>query len=145
MNYIKINGETITYPYLLERLYSDHPDTSFPENISVDLLKSFGIYSVERTEPDEYPELVTVEKLPELVNGQWFMRWEYRSPTPEEHQNQSDYIREERNSRLSKCDWTLLPDVNVDIDAWKSYRQQLRDITTQVGFPWQVAWPAQPE
>jgi len=36
-------------------------------------------------------------------------------------------------------------DSPVDHAAWAAYRQQLRDITAQAGFPWTVQWPTQPE
>jgi hypothetical protein len=53
-------------------------------------------------------------------------------------------IREKRNSKLSKCDWTQVADAPVDKTAWATYRQALRDITTQSGFPWEITWPTQP-
>ena len=53
-------------------------------------------------------------------------------------------IRAERNRRLSDCDWTQLPDAPVDAAAWAAYRQALRDVTVQDGFPWDITWPEQP-
>lgn len=53
-------------------------------------------------------------------------------------------IRAERNSKLSACDWTQLPDAPVDSAAWAAYRQELRDISSQAGFPWEVVWPQEP-
>ena len=50
----------------------------------------------------------------------------------------------DRNQRLSDCDWTQLADAPVDRAAWAAYRQALRDISKQSGFPWQVVWPEQP-
>jgi hypothetical protein len=29
-------------------------------------------------------------------------------------------------------------------DAWAEYRQELRDITSQPGFPWEIGWPEMP-
>ncbi|NBW22705.1 MAG: hypothetical protein EBR82_83650, partial [Caulobacteraceae bacterium] len=49
-------------------------------------------------------------------------------------------VRYDRNSRLSDCDWTQLPDAPVDAQTWATYRQELRDITAQSGFPWDVQW-----
>jgi len=55
-------------------------------------------------------------------------------------------LRKERTRRLEACDYTQLPDVNIDpviAEAWRVYRQQLRDITD--GLVWNVTtWPAQP-
>lgn len=57
---------------------------------------------------------------------------------------QAKSVRGDRNRRLSECDWTQLADAPVDKAAWATYRQALRDITAQAGFPWNVQWPAQP-
>lgn len=52
-------------------------------------------------------------------------------------------VRTERNEKITACDWRVLPDVS-NSDAWKVYRQALRDIPTQAGFPWTITWPVQP-
>lgn len=54
-------------------------------------------------------------------------------------------VRFERNKLLSSSDWTQLPDAPVDKTAWATYRQALRDITSQEGFPENVVWPVKPE
>jgi len=43
--------------------------------------------------------------------------------------------RTKRNSLLRQSDWSQLPDANVDKVAWATYRQALRDLPAQVGFP----------
>lgn len=54
-------------------------------------------------------------------------------------------VRAERNTRLLTSDWTQLPDVpEATRHAWSLYRQALRDITTQSGFPERVEWPTPP-
>lgn len=53
-------------------------------------------------------------------------------------------IRENRNSLLKKSDWTQVADAPVDQAAWAVYRQALRDITDQEGFPNEVTWPEEP-
>lgn len=57
---------------------------------------------------------------------------------------QAKNVREERTRRLAACDWTQLADAPVDSLAWSNYRQQLRDLTTQPGFPHVVVWPNTP-
>ena len=53
-------------------------------------------------------------------------------------------VRFERDEFLASSDWTQLPDVsNVDKTAWATYRQQLRDITTQAD-PFNITWPSTP-
>lgn len=54
-------------------------------------------------------------------------------------------IRNQRMFLLSKTDWSQLPDVSQLVkDKWLSYRQSLRDITDQEGYPDSVIWPIAP-
>jgi hypothetical protein len=53
-------------------------------------------------------------------------------------------IRLERNEKLQSCDWTQVADAQVDKTVWATYRQALRDITAQDGFPWTITWPDAP-
>lgn len=50
-----------------------------------------------------------------------------------------------RNILLSESDWTQLPDVTCDKVAWATYRQSLRDLTLQPGYPFEIIWPEKPE
>jgi hypothetical protein len=55
-------------------------------------------------------------------------------------------IRAERDALLAATDWTQLPDVPEAIrEAYAVYRQALRDITQQAGFPDAVEWPVKPQ
>ena len=68
--------------------------------------------------------------------------WDVVIPTVAETELE---VRVRRNMLLTGCDWTQLPDVPLAIkDAWVSYRQALRDITTQSGFPLDIVWPTPP-
>jgi len=57
-------------------------------------------------------------------------------------------IRDLRNYKLSKCDWTVMPDSPLSaekIEEWKVYRQALRDITTNsYNLFSEVIWPSEP-
>ncbi|HDR9022682.1 tail fiber assembly protein [Burkholderia vietnamiensis] len=59
-------------------------------------------------------------------------------------------VRAKRNSALAVCDWIAIRQADAGTlsetqwAAWKSYRQALRDIPTQNGFPSDVAWPTTP-
>ena len=52
-------------------------------------------------------------------------------------------VRAERNAKITACDWRVLPDVS-NSDVWKTYRQALRDVPKQAGFPGSVVWPVEP-
>jgi hypothetical protein len=92
-----------------------------------------------------------VERPVELVNGAWVKGWEVQ-PLPLEQQqqllaNQAQRMRQQRDLLLTACDWTQLADVKLDIKQqsdWRKYRQALRDVPLQNGFPWDVTWPTQP-
>lgn len=59
-------------------------------------------------------------------------------------ESQWSSIRSVRNQKLSNCDWTQLADAPVDALKWAVYRQELRDITTQLD-PFNITWPQEPE
>lgn len=52
--------------------------------------------------------------------------------------------RAERNHLLAASDWTQVPDAPVDQAAWAAYRQALRDVPQQAGFPHDITWPEEP-
>jgi hypothetical protein len=58
---------------------------------------------------------------------------------------QAKSVRDTRNQKLKDTDWTQVADAPVDKAAWAAYRQELRDLSTQTGFPWDITWPVQPE
>ena len=53
-------------------------------------------------------------------------------------------IRTERDIKLTQSDWTQVADAPVDKASWATYRQALRDIPSQAGFPNEVIWPVEP-
>lgn len=55
-----------------------------------------------------------------------------------------DQVRELRDSMLASSDWTQVADAPVDQAAWATYRQALRDIPQQEGFPENIVWPESP-
>lgn len=57
---------------------------------------------------------------------------------------QAKNVRQTRDLKLKDCDWTQLADAPADKTAWATYRQQLRDLTGQAGFPWTITWPETP-
>ena len=59
--------------------------------------------------------------------------------------SKASQMRSNRNRLLAECDWTQISDATVDKAIWATYRQELRDISSQAGFPWEITWPTQPE
>ena len=57
---------------------------------------------------------------------------------------QAKSVRTTRGEKLKDSDWTQVADAPVDKAAWATYRQALRDVTGQEGFPWTIEWPVNP-
>jgi len=64
-------------------------------------------------------------------------------PGPSEEQLAAQ-ARSQRDALLSQSDWTQVPDAPVDQSAWAEYRQALRDVPQQAGFPTEITWPQKP-
>lgn len=62
----------------------------------------------------------------------------------EELNRLGDEVRLERNRLLTETDWTQVADAPVDKAAWAAYRQALRDVPQQAGFPTSITWPVKP-
>ena len=59
----------------------------------------------------------------------------------------AEHQRMRRDSILKATDWTVLPDSplsNSKKAEWQTFRQALRDIPDQAGFPANVTWPSKP-
>jgi hypothetical protein len=54
--------------------------------------------------------------------------------------------RAQRNGLLAASDWTQMPDVEISTKTqWAAYRQALRDVTDQPGYPFNIIWPTPPQ
>lgn len=89
---------------------------------------------------------------PEFKDGNWFQVWAVSDASAEEVEQRTNdkaaSVRAERNILIAECDWTQLNDAPMTDNqkqAWAAYRQALRDITTQPGFPWTITWPDAPQ
>ena len=150
--HVKItNGNVDTYPYSLGQLRRENPNTSFPKRIPDVILGEYGVYPVTfAPEPniDKSAQNIEKEGQPSLVGDTWTVGWIVSSKTAEELQAVEDSIavnvRAERDGLLTESDWTQVADAPVDATAWATYRQALRDITDQAGFPNDINWPTQP-
>lgn len=126
-----------------------HPNTSMPAPLTVEALDSWGADPVlEGPQPvlGRYQVAAMDGVVP--IGESWFTHWVAVDMPPEAcatlDAQQAAMIRDERNRRLTASDWTQLSDAPVDAAAWATYRQALRDLTQQAGFPWEVVWPVPP-
>ena len=141
--YVKIvNNSVAKFPYNIGDLKKENPNISFPNPINENALAGFNVYPVTPIAAPEFDSRThRVIQGVELVDGKWTQKWTLQD-LPEEQARAN--IRAERNRRLINSDWTQLSDSSVDSTVWLDYRQALRDITNQTGFPWNVNWPIEP-
>ena len=136
------------YPYSFGDLQRDNPNTSYPANASNGTLAEWNVFPVtDKPTPDYNPATQNCNQVnPTLKAGKWEMAWAVTPATPEQITERTaakeTEVRQQRNQLLSNCDWTQLPDAPVPPAPWATYRQELRDVTAQPGFPWEVVWPS---
>ena len=61
--------------------------------------------------------------------------------------DQAKSVRTSRDDKLKETDWVVIKNLELNANipgAWEVYRQALRDIPTQSGFPWTITWPDAP-
>ena len=143
-----------------------HPNTSMPQQLSEELLNDFGADVVfEGPQASggtvyQYSQRQGVEQ----IDGKWYTKYvlgptfidtvvDGVTTTALQHETaykaqkdaeQAKNVRATRDAKLSECDWTQVADAPVDKAVWATYRQALRDITAQDGFPWTVTYPEKP-
>jgi hypothetical protein len=141
--YAKIINNVVThFPYSMADLYRDNPNTSFPTTLTTDTLLAFNVHKVIQT-PVISVDSKTHRPIQSLqqIDGVWTQQW-VAQQLPESAA--AGNVRGFRDAQLVKSDWTQVADAPVDKAAWATYRQALRDITQQAGFPWDVQWPTTP-
>lgn len=153
MLYVKLDrdGNPARYPYTEADIRRDFPDVSLPVPMEPGDVEHLGVFAVLETPPPVVSHEFNLFR--HAVRGQngWIEEWEIITAAPEEIKARDDIkaaqVRSERDQLLSESDWTQMPDAinaGADQDAWAIYRQALRDLTGQPGFPWDVTWPEAP-
>lgn len=136
-----------------------YPNTSFPSVLTADILESFGVDPIlegpqATTTP---PYEVSVRQGVEEINGQWFTKYVV-GPVFETEEEEAAYkkgiddraaegVRAQRDKLLADSDWVVIKakETSTNLPAgFKAYREALRDITEQEGFPHNVTWPEKP-
>jgi hypothetical protein len=128
------------------------PQYSININPLPEELTQYEIYPVERVEvPLASDTQHIVRELPEFVDGVWRDRLVLKDFTPEEIEqftpNKVAQLKLERSRQLYETDWTQVPDNPLppaDREAWRVFREELRNLTSQTGFPWNIVWPTPP-
>lgn len=150
---ITANNTVEQYPYLLKNLKADFPNTSFPVEIPVQTLADFGVVEVQEASPPQVSHTQFWQEIdPVLKNGVWKQTYVVSDLSAEDlaiaEEAKKNAVRDLRNEKLAATDWRVIKhlELNENIPAvWELYRQALRDVPQQAGFPWEVTWPNPPK
>lgn len=74
--------------------------------------------------------------------------YEVVAPPEPSTEELADRARNRRDILLTECDYLMLPDYPLSAEArvkWEAYRQALRDIPAQAGFPQSIVYPEKPK
>lgn len=138
-----------------------NPNISMPRVWNQNVLDALNIEAVlEAPKPDAGPyQYVARNGVVQDAKGNWVTAWEVREMFSDDAEGTkaekeaayqagldaeaAKVVRAERDRKLAETDWMALSDVTMSAEM-ATYRQALRDITAQEGFPHSVNWPVKP-
>lgn len=152
MFYAKLNnGDVVRYPYTITDLRLETPNVSFPQTMTDAELAPFNVVPVIPTDAPNVDYTKNVSRWATKSGSSWVEVWTVTDATPQEIADRLNAqwasVRDERDSKLQECDWTQLPDVPLTQEQkaqWVTYRQALRDVTSQPD-PFNITWPVAPQ
>lgn len=129
---------------------SMYPNTSFPSQWTPALVEELGLDPVFESPTPTTTRYQTAFKdgVEQDSQGRWLWKWSISEMSDEakaaKDAEQAKAVRSDRDKRLSDTDWTQVADAPVDKAVWATYRQALRDVPAQAGFPYDITWPSKP-
>jgi hypothetical protein len=128
-----------------------HPHTSMPQLLTEAVLKSFDatvVFEGPQAQPTRYQ--VAYRNGVEQIDGKWYTKYSVSDMGAEaraaKDAQQAQSVRDTRDRLIAETDWSQGKDIADSVSAkYTTYRQALRDVPTQTGFPWDVQWPTKPE
>jgi hypothetical protein len=115
-------------------------------DISIQLKTGQGYVEGVYNDGQYYIENGVAVKMPNKPIGFFVFDYNTKSWIPDVNEA-SAYVLLRRLDLLSTSDWTQIPNNPLTVEKqseWAVYRKNLRDITTQSGFPLNVVWPVAP-
>ena len=129
---------------------SMYPNTSFPSQWTPALVEELGLDPVfeSPTPTTTRYQVAFKDGVEQDSQGRWLWKWSVSEMSDEakaaKDAEQEKAVRSDRDKRLSDTDWTQVADAPVDKAVWATYRQALRDVPAQAGFPYDITWPEKP-
>lgn len=150
MWYVQAQGDTfIRHIFDVEPTQWDADNYCYARRLTDEQVTHFGVHKKQIVTPPYHdPATQSLEEGPALlIDGVWTQNYIVSDLSADESAEkvgaQWNVIRAERNRLLVESDWTQLPDAPVDAAVWVTYRQALRDVTTQAN-PFAIVWPESP-
>ena len=84
-----------------------------------------------------------MNETPELVDGTWTVGWNLQNLSADEITGLENKARADRDVMLQQTDFYALVDSTITAEM-RAYRQALRDVPQQDGFPFNITWPTKP-
>jgi hypothetical protein len=147
------------------QLRNENKHMSLPESWTDATLQSLGVARVQSVaQPSANTTHVPVNDGVEQVDGVWRQKWVMQARFTEYTdannniitvQSQADAyqqslddaeaakVRATRDTLLAETDFYALSDVTMSAEM-TTYRQALRDVPSQAGFPYTITWPDKP-
>ncbi len=120
------------------------------ETTTTEVLDALGadvVFEGAQAQPTRYQ--VAFANGVEQLDGKWYTKYSVAEMDAEaiaaKDVEQAKAMRDQRGEKLKDSDWTQVADAPVDKAVWATYRQALRDVTAQSGFPWTITWPVEPQ
>ena len=147
----------------IENGKAKYPAASLEYFVTQNVVGSVDATQAELTAANVVPVTMFVGQAPsdghrydvEIVqqsDGSWAQELVQLQISEEQYQSnvsvQAQAVKADRTRMLTDCDWTQMPDVNLSNTskaAWAAFRQALRDVPNQPGFPFNVTWPSPPQ
>jgi len=147
------SGNVVKYPATLGDVKRRFSNVSFSSEPTAEDLSPFGVFDVAKVSVPSYDENTqsVAEGTPQLVGETYTQQWIISNLPADEVAERlaarALSARSKRNVLLQSCDWivTMHKELGTNIPAaWKTYRQELRDVPSQAGFPDSITWPTEP-
>ena len=140
---IRSTGEVLSDQEFRRR----HKNTSFSRLLDENLLDAFDTDIVfegpQKQGPPPYS--YTYRDGVEKIGDKWYTKYTIGQRDKEPiDKKYAENIRIRRDILIKESDWRAVSDRELESE-WKEYRQALRDISKQEGFPHDVKWPVDPD
>ena len=130
-----------------------YANTSFPKTWSPELVEELGLDVVfESPTPTTTVYQTAFKDGVEQVNGKWTWKWSISEMDADakaaKDAEAAKGVRATRDRLIAETDWIVIKNLELNQNVpgiWEVYRQNLRDVPAQAGFPHNVTWPTKPE